>query len=151
MEAFVGGQWRTISSAEAYVNGAWHNITNGEAYVNGAWRAIASFVQPLTLSVTSDGSSDSTYTQTPGPITGTPTGGLGPFTYAWVLVSSSNLTGITINTPSLASTTMTATVTASSPTVGIATLRCTVTDSLGSTATGTGTLSIERIPPSGTL
>jgi hypothetical protein len=73
--------------------------------------------------------------------TATPTGGLAPFTYAWTLVSSTGLTGITINYPTSASTSVTATLTVPVGTTGYANLKCTATDALGTSKSATVTFS----------
>jgi hypothetical protein len=134
MDVRIGGAWKSPTTAEAYIGGGWRNLQYGEAYIDGAWRQIVSFIQPLTLSA-NDVIARGDGTLTTPVSQATPTGGLGPFTYSWTLVSSLNLTGITINSPNVASTTFTATTINSAP--HNATFRCTCTDSRGTTATAT--------------
>lgn len=141
MEAFTGGTWRTITSAEAYVNGAWQRLQYAEAYVNGAWRTIATFASALSLTI-----NPHDVTSPTNPMSGSafaiPSGGVSPFTYAWSLVSSSGLTGITINSPTAANTTITASTSSTTDgSGGLATVRCVVTDSLGATASATAGVS----------
>lgn len=132
----IGAAWRTVTSGKVYLNGAWRTLTNGRAYVSGAWRDVVSFAQPFTgITITPaepGGSSSTSDTMTSSFATATPTGGLAPFTYSWTLVSSTGLTAITINNPTSASTSVTATISpGGAGTSGSATLQCTATDTLG--------------------
>ena len=147
MDVRIAGAWVSPTTAEAYVSGQWRALRYGEAYYNGQWRQIVSFVQTLTLSLSPDplGKGAQADTMTTAACTATPTGGLGPFTYAWTTVSSSGLSGVAINSPSASPTTFTATVTGGEGSTGTAVFRCTVTDSLGSTATDTVTVSFTHI------
>jgi hypothetical protein len=135
MDARKGSAWLTIISGEVYFNGAWRLLQYAEAYYSSAWRQIGNFAQPFTgITITPaepGGSSSTSDTVTSSFATATPTGGVAPFTYNWTLVSSTGLTGITINYPTSASTSVTATVTVPVGTAGYANVRCTATDSLG--------------------
>ena len=131
MEIFASGAWRQIQRGEAYIGGAWRRLTRAEAYIGGQWRPVARFVQPLTVTVIPASTAGyfssrrpTTAAITTGSVTATPTGGLGPYTYAW---SSGN-------TPTQATTTFTRTL-AGNTDLSI-TFTVTVTDSLGATATG---------------
>jgi hypothetical protein len=148
MEVRKDGAWRTINTAEAYVGGAWRTLKYVEGYIGGAWRTIASFIQPLTLAISPSptGTFEDASTQT-ATASAVPTGGLGPFTYAWTLVSSTGLTGIDITAPSSATTGFTATT--SGFTLGSAVFHCVCTDSLGSTATANVTANFQRVPGGG--
>lgn len=138
MNVRLNGAWRTISSGKVYLNGAWRTLSYGNAYVSGAWRKIATFVQTLTLSISPPpDATEAAFTMTSNATTATPSGGLGPFTYAWSVVSSSGLSGISINSPTTASTTVTASVNGPAGSFGTVTLQCIATDSLGSTASAT--------------
>jgi hypothetical protein len=141
----IGAAWRTVTSGKVYLNGAWRTLTNGRAYISGVWRDVVSFAQPYTgLTITPSepgGSSSTSDTMTSRFATATPTGGLAPFTYAWTLVSSTGLTGITINYPTSASTSVTATLTVPVGTTGYANLKCTATDALGTSKSATVTFS----------
>jgi hypothetical protein len=129
MEVRCGGAWRTITTGEAFVNGAWRTLRYGEAYIDGAWKQVATFVQPLTLSVSPPSTGANAGATTTPSVTATPSGGLGPFTYSWAKLSGD---AVSANSPSLATTSFT--LTSGSPPAN-ATFRCTVTDALGSTAT----------------
>lgn len=133
MDVRVGGAWESPDRAEAYKDGAWRTLQYGEAYYSGAWRQIATFVPALSVAISPTTASATGSTVTTNSVTATPTGGLGPFTYAWTLVSNSGVTSPAITSPSTAATRFTG-----SPTdghSGTATFRCTVTDSLGTVAT----------------
>ena len=130
MKAFVGSTWREITSAKAFISGAWRTLTVGKAYKGGAWQSAASFVLPMTLSITpSPANTGGSGYFVSKLMTATPTGGLGPFTYSWTVVSSAGAT--TINSPTAASTTVSGDVTYGDISF---TLQCTATDSLGSSA-----------------
>lgn len=137
MKIRAGSQWREILTGKAYINGAWRTLAIGKAYVGGAWRDIADFVAPLSLEITpSFGAWTGTSTVTTGAHTATPTGGLAPFTYAWVKLSGD---AISITSPTHAVTTFSGNVDSGDLT---AVFRCTVTDSLGTTATDDLNMSI---------
>lgn len=154
MDARKNGAWVSPTTAEAYRGGAWRTLKYGEAYYGGAWRQIVSFVAPYTaLSISPSAPAASSFTSdtiTSKTIVATPNGGLGPFTYSWVLLSSSGLTGVTINSPSNAGTTFTATVGGVGES-GTATFRCTATDSFGTGQSATVAVYFEHSPsPGGT-
>jgi hypothetical protein len=133
MRVRTGGAWRPVTSGRVRVNNAWRTLTRAMVYHDGAWRDGAVFTPPLSLALNSG--SAFAFTVPPGtavtdPITATPTGGLGPFTYSWTRIAGSVGTAAT---PNSATTTFSQFMGASE-TVS-ATFRCTVTDSLGSTAT----------------
>ena len=129
MQAFSGAAWRPIVTAKAFIGGAWRTLTVGKAYNSGQWRSVASFVLPMSLTITPnpDNTGGSGYF-TSKLMTATPAGGLAPFTYAWTLISGS----VSINSPSTASTTVSGDVTYGDIAF---TLQCTATDSLGTTST----------------
>lgn len=147
MEVRKDGAWRTISSAEAYVGGSWRTLRYAEAYIDGEWRKIASFVQALSLSVSGTAAFSSVNPMTTDRSVATPTGGLAPFTYAWTILSQTGLSGLTINSPSSASTTFTASVPSGNN--GSATFRCTATDALGTTAHDDVTVGFTKIASGG--
>lgn len=134
MDAFIGGTWRTIKRGEAYIGGKWRTLTHGDAYTDDEWKQVASFVLPLTVSVTDNdlvafGSSNKPLKVTTPTTTAIPSGGLAPFTYAWAQLSGSPST---ITSPATATTAFSAIAGVSDLS---ATYRVTVTDSLGKTAT----------------
>jgi len=96
-------------------------------------RTIGSFTRPLAATIspspvtkTTIGSSGDSVTT--NLVTCTPTGGFGPYSYAWTVTAYSAATPPTIAAPTNASTTFTQSAVDISET---ATLRCTVTDSEG--------------------
>lgn len=145
MDAYIGGAWLSPATAEAFINGAWRPIQYAEAYISGAWRTI--FTAPpiggggggggggftLDVSPSFQTVSGSTPTLTSGMVTATPSGGVGPYSYAWTTEIADGLS--TINTPSLASTTVTArSLISGEPTQPE--FQCISTDSLGAVASG---------------
>ena len=145
MEARKDGAWRTINTAEAYVGGAWRALKYVEGYIGGAWRRIATFVLPPTLSINPGvGGGSGSNPVTSDTVTATPSNGLAPFTYAWSVLSSTGLTGITINSASSASTTFTATVSGPDGSIGYLTVQCIATDAIGETASASATIRLER-------
>jgi hypothetical protein len=132
MRVYISGSWREIESGLVRVGGAWKNLVRIRAYVGGAWEDVASFIQPLTLSaspVSPNAFIFGSGTATTDAVTVTPSGGAGPFTYSWSLVSGT----CTIISPTSASTTFSRTLTSGER--AEVTVRCTVTDSLGTIAT----------------
>jgi hypothetical protein len=146
MNVRLNGAWRTIDSGKVYLNGAWRTLNYANAYISGSWRKVATFIAQLTLAI-SPTSVHATNSSTTGTATATPSGGLGPFTYAWTLVSNSGVTGPQIASPTTASTQFYGTPTDGSS--GSCVFRCTVTDSLGSTATADITATFATIPLGG--
>lgn len=134
----MSGAWRTITAAEAFVGGAWRTLVSAEAYVSGAWRGVGTFVQPLTLATSPSAVSKTAHAFiiTSDPVTATPSGGAGPYSYAWSVFSGGPFT---INSPTSATTTITANVTGGDKS---GTVQCVVTDSLGTTASATVDVSI---------
>lgn len=128
MQAFINGVWRTPVSVQRYQTGAWRTGVNAKAYIGGVWRDVATFSTAPSLAIS--GSSVSTG-RTVGPLTATPSGGIGPFTYAWTVTASTAT--VTISAPAAATTNASVAV----PGEQTATLRCIATDSLGRTATAT--------------
>ncbi|MBO9624176.1 MAG: hypothetical protein J7500_15820 [Sphingomonas sp.] len=129
MEGFIAGAWRQFLRSEIYLGGQWRRLTRVEGYVGGQWRTLARFVQPLSVSISptsvygfANPFKPSVQTVTSGTVVATPSGGLGPYSYAW---SSGN-------SPTSAFNSFTATLAANTELDFAATL--TVTDSLGSTA-----------------
>ena len=145
MEVYRASAWRQIITGEVFVGGSWRTITTGESYIGGTWRRIATFVQPLTLAITpttvygsGTGAIGRVYTD---PVTATPTGGLGPFTYSWTIPAGSG--GATATTPASASTTISALMNKATTINSYAT--CVVTDSLGTvSAPATGNFALDN-------
>lgn len=96
------------------------------AHISAQRSSLTASASPLTLS-TIDGSVN----QTSASTTCTPSGGVAPYTYSWAFVVTDP--GISITSPSSASTTFKANGMASSE-IREATAQCTVTDSALQTA-----------------
>lgn len=139
-EAHIGGAWRTVQAGDAYIFGAWRRLLYAEAYIGGNWETIATYTTPMSVSFTppfaaGSAASGSPVTVVTNTVTGVVTGGLGPFSYAWSLVSSSGGETSTASSPAFASSFFSKPSVASGEVWGD-TFRLTVTDSIGSTASG---------------
>lgn len=134
MDARINGAWVSPDRAEVRVGGAWRTVTRAEAYIGGAWVTIATFLPPVTLSlsttlVTGFAFGGTVYT---GNVTVTPSGGQAPYTYAWSRVSGSG----TVANAAAATTNFYDNPGAGNSTDGI--FVCTVTDALGNVAVSEG-------------
>ncbi len=144
----LGGIWVEPSACRVRFGGAWRNIVSIKVFKDAAWRTVANFTAPgsgetpgtgggsggsmtLAASPTSLSKAGIAVSLTTGSTTATPSGGRSPYTYVWSFVSLNG--DITINSPFLASTTLTARGMIETPNQDCS-IRCTVTDSLGSTA-----------------
>ena len=130
----ASGTNRTITKCFVQdAGGITRTIKTIKVYDGATWRTVATFVEPISLSLSDEyvlaiaGSA----TITSKIVTATPTGGTAPFTYLWTLVSHSGGVAPTINTPTTASTTFTKTGVAPDAS---ATFRCTVTSATGGSA-----------------
>lgn len=124
-----GGVWKAVVQPYVRNGGVWKPLVNMFVRSGGVWKLVwtgfTTSLSPTTL--TQSGPSYSSVTT--GTCTVTVTGGVGPFTYAWTIVSGDP--SFTPNSPTSASTTFTGTTTDPGvPT--FATYKCVVTD----TATG---------------
>lgn len=147
MKVFYGGVWKDIAGANVFANGAWRSLSAIKAYVSGAWRDVANFTPPggvgggggggsLSLSVSPASTfrhANNTVLTSPS-ITCTPSGGLAPYTYVWSFVSQDGFATYTINSPTLATCSVTASGCPEDQTVGCV-IHCSVTDSLAVHAT----------------
>jgi hypothetical protein len=140
MDAYTGGAWRSVGSADVYIDGQWRRLTRSEQYVGGAWKTGDRFLIPLTLSGPADVSGFGYIYVTTDNATVTTNGGLAPYTYSWTRLSGS------YGSPISATSATTAFI-ANPPSGSIRTsvFRCTVTDSLGSTATADVTVYFEEV------
>jgi hypothetical protein len=134
MKVFLGGSWREVTTRRAYVGGAWRRVTRRMAYIGGAWRTVATFLTPLSSStsvsmVFGDGGGFTVTTVLSDTVTVTPSGGLGPYTYAWSKTGAAALS-------STNSATVYVSQALSKSASSSGTLSYTVTDSLGATASG---------------
>lgn len=132
MDAYTGGAWRSIGSAEVRVDGAWRRIVRAEVYTGGAWKSAGTFVVPLTgATATPTAVSGAGYAYvTTDSVAVSPTGGLAPYTYSWARVSGSYGSA---NSPTSATTSFSGSI--PTGTEQFSTFRCTVTDSLGTSVT----------------
>lgn len=147
MRVRVNGAWEDIDSGLVRVGNAWKQLASIRVYVGGAWKEGKTFVPALSLAITPDvgvsGSRTGAGLVTTTAATATPTGGLAPYTYAWV-----NIGGVgSPNTPASATTTFSATLGSGDDTFGD--FQCTVTDSLGTTATAVTTAFFTSNDPGG--
>ena len=135
MDAFISGGWRTAKRGEVLVGGAWRRIARAEIYTNGQWRRCLSFAPPMTVAISPLNPSGASYPRFPSTqrvttqqITATPTGGAGPYSYVWSVLSG----GATADVVNMALTTVSATVPPDSLVQGNVGVTC--TDSQGNTA-----------------
>lgn len=142
MRAREGGTWRTLRRGRTRTGGQWRNLTRAVAYQGGAWRNAANFVEPPTLAITGTpfGIINGSGTVVTGIVTATPSGGLGPYTYAWTRTGGA---AASIASPASASTTFNLFLNA--PDSQSATFQCVVTDALGSTASASVTATFNAI------
>jgi hypothetical protein len=156
-----GGSWQNITGCQVYANGAWRTIVAIKVYRSGAWRTVGNFTAPppapsgggssggggggssggggggtitVMVSPTSVTKTGVNASQTSASITVTPSGGLAPYTYACSFVSQDGNATYVINTPTLASTTVTASG-LGTDTPSTCSIHWVVTDSLGTSAT----------------
>ena len=127
------GAWRDVTGGRVRIGNVWRNLTGVRAFIGGAWRDLATFTQPLTLSISPSGVTETIVIPgsfTSGTVTATPSGGVGPYAYSWTRISGD--TEFFISSTNTAATTFARDVTAEGSFT--ATYRCTCTDALGSTA-----------------
>ncbi len=134
MRAFVNGAFEDIESGRVRVGNAWKNLASVRVYAGGAWREGKTFVPPMSLAIAPDDAFGSvstpvSTTATTNSVTATPTGGLAPYTYAWVRLTGTG----SANSATSAATTFSASVGPGDSLSGD--FQCTVTDSAGGTAT----------------
>lgn len=147
MKVFTGGAWRNVTSRRAYVGGAWRRVTRRLAYIGGSWRTVATFYSPLTVTVSPDSAAAFSFSAAPtvlttNTVTAVPSGGLGPYTYAWTVTTFAGDL-ITATSPSIASTAFSQ-FQGTGNTFGSGQASVLVTDSLGNTATATAEITFEK-------
>lgn len=143
LKVIVGSTTKDAARASVYPSTTAKRATRIEAWNGSAWKLVQSFAPPMTLAITPSGVEGSDSQAFPvfvtsDTATATPTGGVGPYTYAWSIASP-----IFAQTPSAASTAFSGTVSPGSPLSGTAT--CTATDSLGTTASATVVVTLRNI------
>lgn len=135
LKVVVSGVEKTAARASVIINGVAKAARRVEAWNGSAWKLVQSFAGPLSLSVSPEEVTGQEFSGAPAYVTSsnataTPSGGQGPYTYSWAMLTG---TGFTINTPTKASTSFSGTV--NSPGAKLGTARCTCTDVFGTTAT----------------
>lgn len=131
------GVLRTFTEGFVRQAGVNRRLRTVQVMDDGVLRTVAEFVAPLSADINPTGASGSANNTSPVPVTtnqvtALPSGGRAPFTYAWAQILGSPAT---INNPSMATTSFTAT-----PPPGetiSATFQVTITDDTGQTATDT--------------
>lgn len=133
----VGGVTKTVPSIKVMLGGALRTVRRITFKDKGVLRVVtftptlSASASPPTATGGAFGGSAST-----GACTAIASGGLGPFSYAWALLSYTTPAPPSADAPATATTTFTGQV------GGNATFRVTVTDSLGSTAQATVAVSL---------
>jgi hypothetical protein len=126
-----GGTWKPVTLS-VRSGGVWRPVLEAFVRESGVWKR---FYQSLTASAAPgfiSGFRLGSGSVTSDAATATPSGGIGPFTYAWEIVSQIGGTA-SLTSASTASTEMTATLTAPQTITGE--IRCVVTDTVtGQTA-----------------
>lgn len=130
----AGGVIRTITKMTVRDGATLRPVLRLKFMDGASLRTVATFSTPVTLAITpaNQAVTGSTNPLTSTAFTATPTGGTGPFSYAWTVTSGTG----SATSPTSASTT----VGSGALTSGVAStvnLQCVATDSLGQTATAT--------------
>lgn len=130
---------RTITKLRAY-SGSLRDVRRVRVMESDTLRTVAEFAPAISLAVnpaTSETEANSVFPVviTSDPVTATPTGGTGPYSYAWAQTSGP---AATINNP--ANATSTFAMTRSPGSGGTAQFTCTVTDSIGQQAQAVATI-----------
>ena len=140
------GTLRTITGMTVKQGGISRTIRQAKVQDGGTLRTVATFADPLAVSITpssvsgtqSGGGSDVVVNT--GFATASPSGGFSPYTYSWTYVSGA--AAAYANSPTNATTNFGATV---SPGTSTASMRVTVTDAAGATATETVTATFNNL------
>ena len=137
----TGSISRAASGALRYTVGGWKRILRIKrlAADGVTWRDVATFSPPMTASASPLTVSGVAISPTPVTITtnstvASPTGGLGPYFYAWAVLTPPSMGTFSILSPAMATTAfrLTGVLSGSDDT---AVVRCTITDTFGQTAT----------------
>lgn len=127
----AGGVLRTITRMRFRDGGTLRNIVRMKVMDGAELRTVATFATPLSLSANNVNSVGSDSNVRSGSSTASPTGGLGPYSYAWTKLSGADLlvSGGSTATANFQSSELVA------DSFETASYRCTCTDSSGQTAT----------------
>lgn len=141
MRVYLPGGWKEVSAAKFWTGSKWAALTRALFFDGSVWREIATFTPPLALennpsSVSGIIFSDSSQGVRTNKTTATPSGGLGPFTYQYTLLTHNGPTEPAPASPTMATTDFVQGNVGPGQ-VYQASFRCTVTDSLGQTAIST--------------
>jgi len=140
LKVYVNGAAKDPASATVRVLNATKTVRRIEVY-DGAWKVGHSFIGPVSLSispteVSAEGDGGGLRNLETPLVSATPSGGLGPFTYAWTRTGG---TTASATSPAAANTSFLKTSVPPGSTPFTATFQCLCTDSLGQTATATCT------------
>lgn len=137
-KALNSGTLRTITRAWVKQAGVLRRLKTAKVMDGGSLRTVGIFADPLTATVSGSASGTasgfSAATITTSSVTALPSGGQGPYTYAWAYLSGDTAT---ILSPTQATTAFQRSANPGETLEG--TFRCTVTDAYGSTATADAT------------
>jgi hypothetical protein len=136
VKSFANAGWRTVDSGKLYAGGAWRTITRAMVFIGGAWKTAMTFAGPV--SVAAPPVLQQYYLPGSGPgiasagITATPSGGIAPYSYGWVVTGYGTPVVPTLTGDTTANVGITAGAYAGD--TGTVFLNVTVTDAIGQTA-----------------
>ena len=145
LKVVISGVEKDAVRADVIVNGATKAARRVEVWTGSAWKVGQSFLSPLTAAPVPTSAFGSIYglpgsvTVQTNTVTATPSGGQGPYSYAWSIIAG---TGVTIVGAPAATVRFRTTMNIGTKT---GTAQCVVTDSLGSTATITVPITLENL------
>lgn len=145
LSTFRGGVWQPIKRLLINHLGTERSVKRLLTFQGGQWRTVFSVNAPLQVDDIGDpamGYAGRTSTATTSRVQVTVTGGTGPFTYAWTLLSHTSGFMPTAISPSFASTAFRQTGLVPGD-YHTAEFQCLVTDALGATGTCTTTAIFE--------
>lgn len=142
MKTRISGVTRTITNGKVRVDGTLRPLTRIARHDGTSLVTVETFTPPLAVTASSPayGSRVGAGSVTTASTTATPSGGIGPFSYAWARLSGFG----TANSPAMATTTFTETVALEEFKSGV--FRVTVTDSTGATATADVDAQFDSLP-----
>lgn len=131
----VGGAWQEADTRRVYQGGVWKTVKKAWIYAAGDWRLYFIGAVPMTAAISPPSLELETFgvSTISGAATAIITGGIGPYTYSWTVLTFSAPATPTIANATSATATFTQTgVSSASPRT--ATFRVTATDSTSQTA-----------------